>query len=235
MGLMPHSGPTPSHLLRWVLLSGILLAAILQPFFWFTQPIEGWMHKWLQSAAERGPRTALVLGALLAVDVVLPIPSSLVSTTAGALHGLWPGTLVSTIGMTLSCAIGYGLGTSAGRRLAHRLIGPASLRRCEDLQHRRGDWMIVVTRSIPVLAEASTFYAGMGRMRMRRFIGLSALSNLGISLVYAALGASVVQFSSFFLAFGAAILGPALAMFVLSKRYPAHPQPLPEKPHHYAP
>lgn len=224
MGLMHNSGTTPAHALRWVLLSGIFVAVIVVPFLLFAQPIEAWIHQWLGSAADHQLLTALILGILLASDVVLPIPSSLVSTTAGALHGLWPGTLISTFGMNLSCTIGYGLGASAGRRLANRLIGPANLTQCEALQHRVGDWIIVVARSIPVLAEASTFYAGMGRMRLGRFIGLSALSNLGISLVYAAIGASVVQFSSFFLAFGTAILCPVVAMLLASKLNLSRPQ-----------
>ncbi|ETX09110.1 TVP38/TMEM64 family protein [Candidatus Entotheonella palauensis] len=221
MGITHHFGIMKSHQFRWMLLSGILLAVIVLPFLVLAQPIEAWFQKWLQSATEQEGLTALILGTLLAADVLLPIPSSVVSTAAGALHGLWLGTLVSTAGMTLSCAIGYWLGASAGRRVATRLIGPVSLRRCEELHQRGGDWMIVVARSIPVLAEASTFYAGMGRMRLKRFISLSAFSNLGISLVYAAFGVSSVRLTSFWLAFGAAILCPVMAMFVVSKLYPA--------------
>ncbi|WP_089717887.1 TVP38/TMEM64 family protein [Candidatus Entotheonella palauensis] len=220
MGFTHHFEIMKSPPFRWMLLSGILVAVIVLPFLVLAQPIEAWFQQWLQSATEQEGLTALILITLLASDVLLPIPSSLVSTTAGALHGLWPGALVSTSGMTLSCAIGYWLGASAGRRVATRLIGSENLRRCEDLHQRGGDWMIVVARSIPVLAEASTFYAGMGRMRLKRFMGLSALSNLGISLVYAAVGVSSVQLASFWLAFGAAIVCPVMAMFIVSKLYP---------------
>jgi hypothetical protein len=39
--------------------------------------------------------------------------------------------------------------------------------------------MIVVVRSVPVLAEASTVLAGMSRMPFRRFVLLSVLANGG--------------------------------------------------------
>jgi uncharacterized membrane protein YdjX (TVP38/TMEM64 family) len=159
---------------------------------------------------------ALVLGALLASDVLLPIPSSLLSTAAGGLYGFWPGALLSAAGMTISCVFGYWLGASAGRHAAFRLVGNHQLARLEEMSQRCGDWMIVVARSIPVLAEASTFFAGISRMPRGRFALLSVCSNLGISLVYAAIGAHAVHLNSFMWALAGAILVPAIVILIWS-------------------
>ena len=225
--------------LRWLILCGLLLAVVVLPFVVMGESITIWTdrftsdvwHSKLARLAEGQDRagqatfgdavTALVLGTLLASDVLLPIPSSLVSTAAGGLYGLWPGTLLSVAGMTLSCAFGYWLGASAGRHAASRLVGKRELARLEEMNQRCGDWMIVVARSIPVLAEASTFLAGISRMQPRRFLLLSVCSNLGISLVYAAIGVYAVYINSFIWAFAGAILVPVIVLLIWSntKRY----------------
>ncbi len=64
---------------------------------------------------------------------------------------------------------------------------------------------------VPVLAEASVLFAGMSKMNFRRFLIISTLSNLGISIVYAAVGAYSVSENSFLLAFAGAIIIPAVA------------------------
>jgi membrane protein DedA with SNARE-associated domain len=78
--------------------------------------------------------------------------------------------------------------------------------------------MIMGVRSIPVLAEASTFVAGMSLMPFGMFLIISVLSNLGISLVYATIGAYAVQFPAFWFAFVGAWLVPTLVMVLRLKR-----------------
>ena len=65
------------------------------------------------------------------------------------------------------------------------------------MRHRFGEWVIVVSRPIPVLAEASVLFAGLSGMPASRFLLLSTLSNLGISAVYAAVGAFSASTNSF--------------------------------------
>ena len=72
-------------------------------------------------------------------------------------------------------------------------------------------------RPVPVLAEASCLFAGASRMAWGRFAMLASLANLGISLAYAAAGASAASKESFLLAFAASIALPAIAM-LLSRR-----------------
>lgn len=203
---------------RWLLLCTIILAAILVPFFLFGEKIESWTDAFLQSASDRAAWIAAFVGFLLASDILLPVPSSLVSTAAGLFLGFLSGTLTSWAGMTISCLVGLWLGRKFGRPLAVRLVGEKELQRLEELGRRFGDWVMVISRPVPVLAEASVLFAGIGRMPTHRFVLLTTLSNLGISAVYAAVGAFSATINSFLLAFAGAILLPLLTMVAVRVR-----------------
>ena len=104
-----------------------------------------------------------------------------------------------------------------GYPIANRLVGEKELARFAKLQRRFGDWVIIAARPVPVLAEASVMFAGIARMPFGRFMLLTALSNLGISAVYAAVGAFSSNLNSFLLAFFGAILIPGAAMWLMNR------------------
>ncbi|MGD9100207.1 MAG: VTT domain-containing protein [Anaerolineae bacterium] len=202
---------------RWILLVAFTMAVILVPFLLFGAHIEAWTDDFVESASDQPAWVAMVLGSLLASDILIPTPSSLVSTAAGLILGFVQGTLVSWTAMTISCIIGFWIGAKFGRAVADRLVGRDELTRLENMSHRFGDWVIIVSRPVPVLAEASILFAGTSRMSLHRFLLLSALSNLGISAAYAAVGAFSASMNSFLLAFMGAILIPAVAMIIAGK------------------
>lgn len=195
---------------RWALLLALTLAAILIPFFLWGEPLEQWIRTLLESGSARWTVAAALAG-LLALDIVLPVPSSLVSTAAGALLGFAGGVLTSWIGMTAGCLLGYWL--AAGSK-GERLLGEVEVARLRRTQERFGDWMLIVFRAVPVLAEASVIFAGLTRVPLRRFLLITATSNLGISIAYSATGAFFARRESFLLAFAGAIAIPALAMLI---------------------
>ncbi len=98
--------------------------------------------------------------------------------------------------------------------MANRLVGAEELERLEASARRFGDWVVVITRAVPVMGEASVLLAGMSRMPIRRFLVLVALSNLGMSAIYAAVGAFAAEVNTFLLAFLGACIVPAIAMLI---------------------
>jgi len=193
-------------------LAGLLLfAAIIVPFTIWEDAILAWTDRFTHTPGNAGA-VAATLAALLAADIVLPVPSSLVSTAAGALLGFWPGTLTSWMGMTLGSLAGYALG-----KASPRWLGAADRDRLENARKKWGDWIVIVFRPVPVLAEASCVFAGASAMPLRRFAMLASLANLGISLAYAATGAFAASRESFLLAFAGAVTIPAIAMFLLRR------------------
>lgn len=200
---------------RQVLFWSIILALILLPFFLFGKQIEDWTNSFLSQNARAKPIVALVLGGLLASDILLPIPSSMASTACGYVLGIGAGTLVSFLGMTISSIAGYWLGRKPGSFAFYRSLGDTEAKRLSRLNRRFGKWIIVIARPVPVLAEASVFFAGLSHMRFKPFIILVSLSNLGISLVYAAVGARSADMNTFLIAF-AGSLGLPLVFMLLS-------------------
>ena len=194
---------------RWLVLSVLALALILVPFFLFGERIERATARFVESAPAWWA-TASVLSGLLALDVVLPVPSSLVSTAAGALLGFWGGLAASWTGMSAGCLLGYWLGT--------RVPPSPGMDRARAARDRYGDWVLVLCRAVPVLAEASVLFAGFTRMPRARFFWITALSNLGISLAYVGAAAYSARQESFLLAFAGAIVVPAVGLALTWRR-----------------
>ncbi|MGA9582760.1 MAG: hypothetical protein WBR13_12415, partial [Allosphingosinicella sp.] len=74
----------------------------------------------------------------------------------------------------------------------------------------------VLTRAVPVLAEASTVAAGLAAMPLRRFALATGLANAGIALVYVAWGAAAGgSAGSFLMLLAGAIAVPAAGWIAL--------------------
>ena len=202
---------------RWALLGTGIAAFVLVPFMIWDAQIEAWTENFLESASGHSVLISVVLGAMLASDILAPIPNSLIATAAGLFLGFVGGTLTCTIGMTISCIVGYWMGVKFGRPLTIKLVGEPELKRLENLTDRYGYWAVAMTRAVPVLGEAAVLFAGMSRMPMRRFFLVSLLSCFGLSAVYGAAGAFSARLNSFVLAFIVSILISALGMFIVSR------------------
>jgi uncharacterized membrane protein YdjX (TVP38/TMEM64 family) len=185
-----HDGSTEvtdrGRIARWTILAVLLCAFIIVPFVIWEEALFELSRRWLASATNRS-LVALLTAALLALDLVAPIPSSFVSAIAAAALGPLLGTLAIWTGMTVGALVGYGLGRSGGTPLVARFVGPSELERVERLMARFGSAVIVVCRGVPVLAEASVLVAGAAKMRFRTFAWMTTASNLGLALAYALL------------------------------------------------
>lgn len=204
---------TPNKI-KWLFFVFSIFLIILIPFFILGPSIENWTNYFLNSSPPK-LLVGIIIGGLLSIDIFVPIPSSIVSTAGGYFLGFMIGTLVSLTGMTLSCIIGYWLGANFGNPISERLVGSTELLKLENLQNKYGSWIIVISRAVPVLADASILVAGIGHMPLNRFILLILLSNLGISLAYAAIGAYSAHINSFLMAFAGAIILPCIVMAIL--------------------
>lgn len=207
--------------LKWTSVFLILSTLIIIPFILYGEVIERWVIAFLDRTRNEPLKASLVLGGLLAGDVLLPTPSTVINTGCGLLLGFPLGAFVAALGMQVSCAIGYLLGTCAARPLVERWVGDSNAKKLHDLMTHYGYWMLVITRPVPVLAEASTLFAGMSRMSVWRFATLTLFPNIGIAAIYAWVGSAKRGMQGMLLAFAAAMLLPALALG-LHKRFAGH-------------
>jgi len=153
---------------------------------------------------------ALAVTAILASDVFLPVPSGPISTLAGSQLGFVVGTAVSTVGMTLGAAIAFGLAKAWGRPLAARYCSPEQLAELEAACREHGVWMLILTRPLPVLAEACALLVGAWQMCWRQFLPTVAVSNLVIAATYSALGQQAVHYGWLPMALCASVAAPLI-------------------------
>ncbi len=199
---------------KWFFLLASPFLCILIPFVLLEERMTGLFHEALTSGLENGGLAGLIV-LFLASDVFLPIPSSIVSTASGALLGFAGGALACWLGMSLACLIGYGVGSAAGTPVVRRIVGDAEFQKAEWLSQRYGPLFLIMLRAVPVLAEASVMTAGMTRMPVRVFLIMTGLSNLGVSLMYAGIGAFAFASHSFGMVVFGAVIVPFSAMIVV--------------------
>ena len=149
-------------------------------------PLEATAAAWVRDA---GAGTALMIVALLALDVFLPIPSSLVMVLSGAVFGVPVGAALALVGSIAGEWLGFELVRRYGRRLSSRMIGDEELARFHQFFDRHGMAAVVVTRPLPIVMETMSMVAGLSGMKRSAFLTASLLGTAPIVLVYAYAGA----------------------------------------------
>ncbi|MGD9855913.1 MAG: TVP38/TMEM64 family protein [Planctomycetaceae bacterium] len=202
--------------LRPLLLISLVLLVPIVPFLILGDGFESRLQEWVQQDWSRGRRFWLIV-LVLSVDILLPVPSSGVSTYAGGTLGLLSGTAASWLGMTLGAVTGFALARRLGRPFADR-FGGDDVSRLQDVSRRYGPAALLVTRALPLLAEACVLLLGAMRLPWRGFLPPVVLSNLAISLTYAAFGAFFKERDALPAAIAASVLLPLIAAIVVRRR-----------------
>jgi uncharacterized membrane protein YdjX (TVP38/TMEM64 family) len=140
-------------------------------------------------AAAPGVGAATVVIGLLAVDILLPVPSSVVMMASGALFGVGWGAVWSLAGSIGGEWLGFELVRRYGPRAARRLVSDDELQRLGRIMDQHGAAAIVVSRAVPVMMETLSVIAGLSRMPRATFLGASLLGTIPIVIVYAWAGA----------------------------------------------
>lgn len=168
---------------------------------------------WSTSQESRVLMAGLIIG-LLASDIFLLIPSSVLCTAAGWKFGVLPGTLIAWTGLSLGTVIGFAMAKWIGKPIVAWLTTPTELERAAELTRQLGPWLLVVARGIPVVAEASVLFVGMHQMPWRQFLPPVLFSNLVLAFVYAAFGLVAKEMDLLLLAIAVSIGAPVLMIAV---------------------
>jgi uncharacterized membrane protein YdjX (TVP38/TMEM64 family) len=177
-------------MMRWagllVLVAGfvILSKLLLENLLGFR--LDPLVTAWL---AHAGAGSAVAVVALLAVDIFLPIPSSLIMILSGAAFGVLWGSVFSLVGSIGGEWLGFELVRRYGRRASSRLVGDEELERVGRLFARHGAAAVAVTRALPIVMETISVAAGLSSMPRRTFLLASLAGTAPIVVVYAYAGA----------------------------------------------
>lgn len=199
----------------------ILLVPIV-PFVVLGEGFETQLNDWLTTKESR-PEIAAAVVLLLASDMVLPVPSSVVSTMAGAHLGVPYATAVSWLGMMIGSVLGFSLARWFGEPLARRFSGPEDWARLQEVNKRYGPYALAVTRPVPILAEAMVFLLGTTRLAWSLFLPVACLSNFAIALAYSVLGWMSIKYGQLAIALAASIGLPVIATLLARWLLPQGP------------
>lgn len=199
--------------LLWLFLA--LMVAFLVPFVLWGGSVERAFSQegtveWLGGFG----RWAWAAGfALLASDLVLPVPGTVVMSAFGLVYGPLLGGLLGAAGSFLSGALAYWLCRALGRGAAVRILGERDLERGERLFSNAGGWLVVLSRWLPLLPEVIACMAGLTRMPARTFHLALACGALPLGFAFAAVGHAGVEHPTLALA-ASALAPPALWLVV---------------------
>jgi len=176
---------------RSVLIITAALCIPLVPFFIIGE-LPG--EQWLSATDEHAVTFALAGAGLLAVDALLPIPSSIVGTLLGARLGLAAGFLATFGGMMTGQVVAYAASRWLLRNREHALPSAPTL------------VAVFLSRPVPVLAEAVAIAAGAARVSWAQFLLACGAGNAIYAGALVLNGASLVP---------GALLGPGLVLPML--------------------
>ena len=188
-----------------------VMSAIIVPFLLYGETINAWTGGLIERAETNRLMTGLLLSLLLASDILVPVPSSLVSTACGMTLGFLGGLCASFVGMSVTTVAGYVIGRYASAP-AEKLIGKNEVEMFRAFQQRHGVWLLLAMRPVPVLAEASVVFSGLSRQSFAEVLSVTALGNLAVSAVYAAVGVWGKLSDSFIPAFAASMVLSGILM-----------------------
>jgi membrane protein YqaA with SNARE-associated domain len=159
----------------------VIIATLAVPLVPFVAIGELPGERWLSATDHNAFTFALLGSGLLAADVLLPVPSSVLGALLGARLGFALGFVGTFAGLALGHLLGYAVGrlvlTRAGAELP---VSPTLL-------------AVFASRPVPVLAEAITLTAGAARTPFVPFV-LAVLA--GDALYAAALAATGAEWLS---------------------------------------
>ena len=175
---------------RWTLLVAVVIGLVIGSKLLLENALgidgEAAVTAWFANA---GAGSAILVVALLASDVFLPVPSSLVMVLSGAAFGVVRGALLALVGSVLGEWLGFELVRRYGRRMAARIVGDGDLETFNRFFARHGALAVIVTRPLPVVMETMSVVAGLSGMSRKVFLAASVIGTFPIVVIYAYAGA----------------------------------------------
>lgn len=179
---------------------------------------ERWVSEQVLAIQERPGGTLLagaVIASLLTLDLLFPVPSSILMILSGALLGFHSGWMVSLLGAMGSALIGFALCRTWGKPAFDRVVGSLDAERITRFFERHGVWAILLSRSVPMLTEIVSCLAGLSAMRFRLFFWVTLAGTWPLCIVYAWAGHRAVDQSAIGWAVVLAFVVPAVGLAIV--------------------
>ena len=135
------------------------------------------IRAWLEAAKLVAPWiVGLVVAGLLFADLFIAIPNLTVCILSGYFLGFELGAFFNILGVSAAGITGHLLSRLVGRRFLEKIVrDPVKIKEMENVFHRHGFVMLLISWALPILPEATACLSGFTRMPFWKFLSAWAL------------------------------------------------------------
>jgi len=191
-----------------IIIPFIIIVSIIIITFLLFDNMEAFFTNLLQQASDNIKTYTAVSFLVLASDILLPVPSSIVMFTNGYILGTLYGAALSFISLMTGSVIGYYLGKFTSLGFKSKADDKAN-----NIVARYGALSILITRGIPVLAETICIICGFNKMPFKKYMIYNVAGYVPLCLLYSFCGSIGYDKNIFLISFGCSILISAFFWF----------------------
>lgn len=133
--------------------------------------------------------SALTIVGILGIDILVPVPSSIVMVVTGHLFGGLLGGLLVIIGSLIASIAGFLVSRKLGQTKVIKWLGEKDYFQASILMEKHGSYALLLTRSVPLVMESMSCVAGLSKMRLRKYILINIIGYLPLAFLYTFTGA----------------------------------------------
>ncbi len=203
---------------RKIVLPFFIVSTLIIITFLLFNNLENYFSDLLQRASAHRGTFAAVSFWVLASDIVLPVPSSIVMYMNGYILGAMNGSAISLLSLMVSSVAGYYIGKFTSMGLKSKADDKAA-----NILSRYGMAAILISRGIPILSESVCVLCGYNKMPFRQYLILNLVGYIPLCLLYAFCGSLGYDQNTFLLSFACSLVLSALFWF--AGKYFIKPKP----------
>ncbi len=124
--------------------------------------------------------------------IIAPIPGEVTGFVGGLMFGVWRGTLLSTIGLTIGSIVAFSIGRLLGVSFVHKIVKKEYIERFDNFITHKGlylAWFLFILPGFP--KDSLCYLLGLTRMRYIDLILLNVLGRLPGTLMLVLQGSAV--------------------------------------------
>lgn len=161
----------------------VLSIAIILLTFGAFHTLEDYFSNILHLLKDNPIQFGIVSFLVLASDIVLPVPSSIVLYINGYFLGVLAGSAVSLMGLMVGAILGYYLGSKGSE-----IFQSESNQQANQILSKYGPAAIFLTRGIPILSESICFVCGYNKVDFKKYLLLNLIGYLPVCILHAIFG-----------------------------------------------
>jgi uncharacterized membrane protein YdjX (TVP38/TMEM64 family) len=190
----------------------VISAVVIITIFYFFKDLETSITELLIHCSNNTYTFTFISFSVLLVDIILPIPSSIVMYLNGYILGTLTGSLVSLASLSIGALIGYYIG-----KLSSYGLRAKEDQHTKEIISKYGVLAIIITRGIPVISESICFVYGYHKMPIKHYFLFNLIGYTPLCLLYAYFGKVGYDKNTFLLSFGFSLLMAALLWLIGKK------------------